>query len=159
VRGDRRPQILLLAALAFAAMSGCGGDHESSSSSVRRPTSTSSPSATEKPLQKTTTSSAGRRLVRSPTRAAVERTVGRFVEGVELADARLVCRLLGRPTGTLEGCARSAGIDLHAVPSSAELSVARIAFRGSRASAKLSGGQIFALRRAGRRWLISGLRP
>ena len=89
----------------------------------------------------------------------IERTVARFVGAVERSDARGVCELLGRSPGSVEGCARSAGFDLHALPSSDELSITRIRFRGARANAKLAGGQTFGLRRAGRRWLITGLRP
>jgi hypothetical protein len=153
----RRPQVLLLAALLLAAISGCGGGHAKPSSSGPAPSRTSAIQTNVKPAKPKP--GRGRRFVPNPRRAAVERTVTHFVQGVERSDSVRVCKLLGRPAGTLEGCARAAGIDLHSVPSSAELSVARISFRGSRATAILSGGQTFALRRAGRRWLISGLRP
>jgi hypothetical protein len=141
------------------AIAGCGGDGDKTSS---KPATTGTatatgPSATRPPGKRTTPTT--ERLTPNPKRAGVERTIARFVEGLERSDAASVCRLLGRPPGTLERCAEAAGVDLHAVPSSDELSVARISFRGSRASAKLAGGQTLTLRRAGRGWLITGLRP
>jgi hypothetical protein len=161
---DRRGRTALVATLLVAiaagvgaalAVTGCGGGHKASSAPPA--TTTASQHAAPTTPSGGRTTSSGRRLKRNPKRAAIERTVASFVEGVERSDAAAVCRLLGRPPGSLEGCARSAGVDLHAVPSSDELSVERVRVAGTHASAGLAGGQTVTLRRAGRAWLVTGL--
>jgi hypothetical protein len=145
--------VLLVAAL----VAGCGGDKESSSTPKAKTTS-SARTSPEKGGQKSKRPAEKKgRLVPNRKRAAIERTVDRFVASVERSDAAGACRLMGRPPGTIEGCAAAAGIDLRAFPSSNELSIAHVNLKGTHASARLSGGQTFTLRRVGGRWLISGL--
>jgi hypothetical protein len=148
--------VALLAGALFAG--GCGADDETASTPKATTTARTQTSPKSGPPGPRETAAKGR-LVRNPKRAAIERTVEQFVGAVERSDAARVCRLLGRPRGTLEGCVDAAGIDLRMFPSSDELSIARITVKGSRARAGLAGGQTFTLRRVGRRWLITGLRP
>jgi hypothetical protein len=146
--------LLLVAAL----VGGCGGGNGNTNetASGRTATATSTRPTVPKTSQTGRTTTA---LKPNPRRAVIERTVEKFVGSVERSDAAGACRLLGRPRGTLQGCAEAAGIDLHMFPSSDELSIDRIRFSGrSRASATLAGGQTFTLRRVGHRWLITGLR-
>jgi hypothetical protein len=158
VFGSSRRGIALVAVLLLVGSAGCGSGKDKSSAAkttTATPTTRSTPTATARGK---TTPARKRRLVPNPRKAVIERTVERFVGSVERSDAAAVCRLLGRPRGTLEGCAAAVGIDLRMFPSSEELSISRVSFHGKRASARLAGGQTFTLRRAARRWLISGLR-
>jgi hypothetical protein len=148
---------LLTLALVVALVGGCGGGKSSSSKTTKTTTTATGRTAPQNAGKGTKRPAKQRRLVPNRRRAAIERSVQSFVASVERSDSASVCRLLGRPRGTLEGCAASAGIDLRMFPSSNELSIARVTITGRRASARLSGGQTFTLRRAGRRWLISGL--
>ena len=158
--GNRRRGLALVALLLLAGSAGCGSGNDKSSATKTTTTGTtrSTPTPTTPAHPRTTPARKKRRLVPNPRKAVIERTVERFVGSVERSDAAAVCRLLGRPRGTLEGCAAAAGIDLRMFPSSEELSISRTSIRGKRASAQLAGGQTFTLRRARRRWLISGLR-
>ena len=156
----QRSTLLAVAAAGVLAAAGCGGDDDKPAAST--PTATTTATATGPTATRTSgkrTSPEPRRLTPSPKRAAVERTATLFVEGVERSDAGRVCRLLGRPPGTLEGCARAAGVNLLSVPSSDELSVEQVRISGRRASAALGGGRTMTLRRARSAWIVTGLRP
>ena len=144
-------------ALVAALVGGCGGGKGSSSKTKSTKTTVTGRTSPQTTGQGSKRPAKKRRLVPNRRRAMIERTVDRFVASVERSDATSVCRLLGRPPGTLEGCAAAAGIDLRMFPNSNELSIARVTIGRRRASARLSGGQTFTLRRAGGRWLISGL--
>jgi hypothetical protein len=150
-----RSALALIAAALLAA--GCGGDKESSSKPKAKTTASARTSPPKGGRAGAPPAKKRRRLVPNRRRAAIERTVERFVTSVERSDSASACTLLGRPPGTIEGCAAAAGIDLRMLPSSNELSITHVSLEGRRASAGLSGGQTFTLRRAGSRWLISGL--
>jgi hypothetical protein len=98
-------------------------------------------------------------------RRDVARTVGALVQAVELGDGPAFCRTLGRDPGGAQGvaalkaCGRQAGIDPFGLPTSDEFSVTSVNVKGSRAIAKLGGGQTVVLRRAGKRWQIVSFRP
>jgi hypothetical protein len=90
----------------------------------------------------------------------IERTVSALVESVELGDGAAVCAALGRRGSGPEaigGCARAAGVDLAALPTSDELSVGDVEVVGRRATAELAGGTTVSLRRVGTEWRVSGI--
>jgi hypothetical protein len=94
--------------------------------------------------------------------AAIQATVVLLVESAETRDAEGVCRALGQaPEGTgqdaAQACADRAGIDLAALPSSDELSFEEIDASGNRGRARLASGDTVRLRRAGGRWVVTGI--
>jgi hypothetical protein len=94
--------------------------------------------------------------------AAIQSTIVLLVESAETRNAEGVCRALGQaPVGTSEDvaqeCADRAGVDLSALPSSDELSFEEVGASGNRGRARLGSGDTITLRRAGGRWVVTGI--
>ncbi len=154
-------------------LAGCGGDDDKA---VREDPKTVGTTTAEKPPpESTATTTAPRETTRQKTtppevltngpRREIARTVGELIQAVELGDGPSFCRVLGRDPGgaqgveALQACGRQAGIDPFRLPTSDEFSVTSVKVEGSRATAKLGGGQTVVLRRAGKRWQIVSFRP
>ena len=154
-------------------LAGCGGDDDKA---VREDPKTVGTTTAEKPPpESTATTTAPRETTRQKTtppevltngpRRDVARKVGELIQAVELGDGPSFCRALGRDPGGAQGvealraCGRQAGIDPFRLPTSDEFSVTSVNVEGSRATAKLGGGQTVVLRRAGKRWQIVSFRP
>ena len=164
--GRRSLLIVLVIVLA-----GCGGDDDKA---VREDPTTVGTTTAEKPPPEST-ETAPRQTEKQRTtppevltngpRRDVARTLGDLVQSVELGDGPAFCRVLGRDPGGASGvealrtCGRQAGIDPFGLPTSDEFSVTSVKVEGSRATAKLGGGQRVLLRRAGKRWQIVSFRP
>ncbi len=163
-----RRWILIAVVLVLA---GCGGDDDKA---VREDPKTVGTTA-EKPPPSRSTETAPRETTTQRTtppevltngpRRDVARTVGQLIQAVELGDGKIFCQVLGRDPGGAQGiealraCGRQAGIDPFGLPTSDEFSVSSVTVRGSRATAKLQGGQTVVLRRVRKRWQIVSFRP
>ena len=163
-----RRSLLIVLVLVIA---GCGGDDDKA---VREAPKTVGTTTAERPPPEPT-QTAPRETEKQRTtppevltngpRRDVARTLGELVQAVELGDGPAFCRVLGRNPGgasgveALRACGRQAGIDPFGLPTSDEFSVTSVKVKGSRATAKLGGGQTVRLRRAGKRWQIVSFRP
>ncbi len=163
---------ILIALVLFVA--GCGGDDEKA---VREDPKTVGTTTAEKPPPESTRATSAPRettaqqrttppeVLTNGPRRDVARKVGELIQSVELGDGPAFCRVLGRDPGGAQGvaalraCGRQAGIDPFRLPTSDEFSVTSVKVEGSRATAKLGGGQTVVLRRAGKRWQIVSFRP
>jgi hypothetical protein len=159
-------------AAATLVVAGCGGDEDGKA--VREDPRTLGTTTAERPPPEST-ETAPRETTRQRTtppevltsgpRREVARTVGELVQAVELGDGKAFCRILGRDPGgaggveALRSCGRQAGVDPFRLPTSDEFSVSTVEVRGSRATAKLGGGETVILRRAGGGWQIASFRP
>jgi hypothetical protein len=165
-----RRSLLIVVVLVLA---GCGGDDDKA---VREDPKTVGTTTAEKPAPESTGATTAPRestdqrttppeVLTSGPRRDVARSVGELIQAVELGDGQVFCRVLGRDPGGAQGvealraCGRQAGIDPFGLPTSDEFSVTSVKVEGSRATAKLGGGQTVLLRRAGKRWQIVSFRP
>ena len=156
-------------------LAGCGGDDDKAvkdepqtvgTTTTQQPTSEAKGTAPEQTTkQRTTQRTTPPSVLTNGPRRDVARTLGELVQAVELGDGPTFCRILGRDPGGAQGvaalraCGRQAGIDPFGLPTSDEFSVTSVKVKGSRATAKLGGGQTVVLRRAGKRWQIVSFRP
>jgi hypothetical protein len=158
-------------------LAGCGGDDGKAVREDPKTVGTTTAEKPEKPLPKstgatttppresTTQRTTPPEVLTSGPRREVARQVGELIQAVELGDGPSFCRALGRDPGGAQGvealraCGRQAGIDPFRLPTSDEFSVTSVRVEGSRATAKLGGGQTVVLRRAGKRWQIVSFRP
>ncbi len=163
-----RRWILIALVLAVA---GCGGDDDSA---VREDPKTVGTTTAEQPPPEST-NTAPRETTRQKTtppevltngpRREVARTIGVLIQAVELGDGKSFCTVVAADPGGAQGvealraCGRKAGIDPFGLPTSDELSVSTVEVRGSRATAKLGGGQTVKLERRAGRWRIVSFRP
>ena len=151
--------VALVAALALVLLLAGGDDDEAGDRAARDTTAIAPPPEREEPGERTAPS-------RKETRregADLARTVTVFVQAREETDARTLCQLLGQPaSGTgpaaVDTCARAAGVDLSALPTSDELSVETTLVSGRLASVRLAGGTTVRLRKAGGRWRVTEIR-
>ena len=92
-------------------------------------------------------------------RQRVEQVVADLVSASEEGDGRRVCSLVGRPDGAglagLRRCAAAVGYAPGTLPTSNEVSFERVRVSGRGASVSFAGGVRIALRKEGRRWLIT----
>jgi ferric-dicitrate binding protein FerR (iron transport regulator) len=151
--------VALLVALAVV-LALAGGTDEEADDPAPRDTATT----TERPPARTET---GPRTApaEEPGReraAGIARTVTLLVQAREETDAPALCELVGqesRGTGpaAVEACARAAGVELAALPTSDELSIESARASGERGVARLAGGATVRLRRVAGRWRVTAV--
>jgi hypothetical protein len=151
---------MAVAAVVIAVLLLTGGDNDGST--VSRPPPTQKAPATAKP-RVAPRPSTPRRPSSTERAEGIQQTVSTLVGASERGDARATCRLLGQSAAgsglaALDRCARRAHVDLTVLPSSDELSIERVKASGKRGTARLAGHLTISLRRAGRRWRVTGVR-
>lgn len=146
------------------ALAVAGGDDDTPTpETTERPATTETQTVTETETE--TVREPGETVRRPPPArdfAAIQSTIVLLVESAETRNAQGVCRALGQaPEGTgqdaAQACADRAGIDLEALPSSDELSFEQVDASGNRGRARLGSGDTITLRRAGGRWVVTGI--
>ena len=142
-------------ALALVLSSGDDDGDESAATTQTTATATTETATTETATDTTATETT---QTEQQDQQQVEQTVTTFVESAEQSDPQ-ACSQLTVGGGQLENCAAAAGINLRQLPSSDELQIDNVDVTGNRATAKLSSGGSFSLKKSGDRWKISGFRP
>lgn len=151
------------------AVSGCGGDDETTPPSESKPAST--PETATKPTTsepEATTSVPANALIkrrrRDRSERGIQKSVNQLVGSAERNDARGFCSIVGRPvpSGSADAvgaCARAANVAIESLPTSDELSIQGVKLAGANATVTLTGGVRVSLRRRGAVWTVTAVKP